>query len=204
MAHGVLIVLGRGRLNYFLMRFELKQSRAARQEAGYVVTLPEVLIAVVIVAVVFGGILQGYMMSGKRTEWTGYSLAAQAQTVQLVEQVRSAGWDIALGKTEITNLTLFSKSLTSSGAGKFTMTGYVTNIMDVPWRGTNYVIATNYLTLNQIYANNDTNIAVQLQVVQVDTVWVFTGWGGYTTRIYTNSICTVLAPDNRDPDTLGQ
>jgi Tfp pilus assembly protein PilV len=175
-----------------------------RREAGFVVTLPEVLIAVVIVALVFGGVIEGYIVAGKRTEWTGYSLAAQAQTVQLVEQVRSATWDIALNKNEITNLTLFSKSITSTGPGQFLMTGYTTNIMDVPWRGTNFVIATNFLTVSQIYANNNTNVSVQLQVVQVDTVWVFNGWGSYNIRLYTNSICTLIAPDNRDPSTLGQ
>jgi len=46
-------------------------------------------------------------------------------------------------------------------------------------------------------------VPVQLQVVRVDTVWPFTGWGNHTLCYYTNSICTFLAPDNRDPSTLG-
>jgi Tfp pilus assembly protein PilV len=199
------------------MRFESKLGRISwrggrpalperRREAGFVVTLPEVLIAVVIVALVFGGVIEGYIVAGKRTEWTGYSLAAQALSVQTLEQVRSATWDIALNKTEITNLALQNKTwpVAPSSAGTWTMTGYTTNIMDVPWRGSNYVIATNYVTISQIYANNQTNPSVQLQVVQVDTVWPFAGWGNYVVKIYTNSVCTVIAPDNRDPDTLGQ
>ena len=165
-------------------------------------TFWEVLISIVIVTLVFGTIVNGYIVSAKRTQWTGYSLAAQSLAVQGVEQTRSAVWDIYLNKTEITNMTLFNKTLTIAN-GNWTMTGYTTNIMDIPWKGTNYAIATNYITVKTVFQNGVTNPWVQLETVRVDTVWSFTGWGSFGTKCYTNTVCTCIAPDNRDPASLG-
>ncbi len=40
-------------------------------------------------------------------------------------------------------------------------------------------------------------------MIRVDTVWPFTDWGKFSLKYYTNSIATYIAPDNRDPSTLG-
>jgi hypothetical protein len=154
----------------------------------------------VIVALLFGTIINGYLAGAKRTQWTGYSLAAQSLSVEVLEQVRSSVWDIAMSKNEVTNMTLMAKSYNASSK---TWTGYTTNILDVPWKGTNYVIATNFITLQIIYENNATNVPVQLQFIRVDTVWDFNGWGNFVDKLYTNTTCTYIAPDNRDPSTLG-
>ncbi len=37
-------------------------------------------------------------------------------------------------------------------------------------------------------------------MIKVDTVWAFT-WK--TTKLYTNTVCTYLAPDNKEPIDLG-
>jgi hypothetical protein len=174
--------------------FTQRPSTHRRSEAGFILSLAEVLLSVVIVAIVFGTIINGYLAGAKRTEWTGCSLAAQSLGLQFLEQSRAAVWDASINKNEVTNLTLLSKSYDPSTK---TWTGYMTNIMDIPWKGTNYVMATNYVTIQQIYQNNTTNVPVQMMVVRVDTVWPFTGWGNFTLRYYTNSICTFLAPDNR-------
>src|SRR5882762_6155085 len=109
------------------MRLELEQCRskcvhrARRQaglvgsEGGFVCSFWEVLICVVIVALVFGTIFNGYLIGAKRSQWTGYSLAAQSLCVQTLEQTRSAAWD-GNSKIEITNLNLANKSFTISGA----------------------------------------------------------------------------------------
>jgi hypothetical protein len=174
----------------------------AGREGGFVLSFWEVLISVVIVAMVFGTIINGYLIGAKKAQWTGYSLAAQNLSVQAVEQVRSAVWDIALNKIEITNMNLINKVLTVTN-GNWVMTGYTTNILDIPWQGTNYVLATNFVTVQVIFANGISNPWVQLQTVRVDTVWPFDGWGNFTLQYYTNSVCTMVAPDNRDPSTLG-
>ena len=60
--------------------------------------------------------------------------------------------------------------------------------------------ATNFVTVRMIYANNSTNPPIQLQMLQVDTVWPFAK--GKTLRYFTNSVSTYFAPDNRDDTTL--
>lgn len=195
-----------------IMRLKLEHGRLSRRvrrpagpvsgESGFTCTLWEVLIAVIIVALVCGTIFNGYVLGAKRGQWTGYSLAAQSLAVQSLEQARSAVWDIAMGNTEVTNMTLFNKVLTVSGSD-WTMTGYTTNILDIPWKGTNYVLATNFVSISTFFENGTTNPWVQMQSIRVDTVWPFDGWGNFSTQCYTNTVCTYMAPDNRDPSTLG-
>lgn len=176
--------------------------RRKRGEAGFVMTFWEVLIAVFIVALVFGLIFDGYVTTAKMAQWTGYSLAAQAMSGQSIEQARSAVWDIAMQKTEVTNMNLINKQITYSG-NNWTMTGYTTNVLDIPWKGTNYIVATNFITVQSFFENGVSNPWVQMQSVTVQTVWPFDAWGSYSLRYYTNTICTFIAPDNRDPSTLG-
>lgn len=172
------------------------------RRGGFVCSFWELLVSVTIVALVFGTIVNGYLISAKKSQWTGCSLAAQLMAVQALEQTRSAVWDTAIQTTEVTNMTLLNKTLTLSGVN-WTMTGYTTNILDIPWKGTNCIVATNYITIKSVFANNQTNPWVQLQVIQVDTVWPFDGWGNFSRRVYTNSVYTLMAPDNRDPGSLG-
>jgi prepilin-type N-terminal cleavage/methylation domain-containing protein len=171
------------------------------QAAGF--TLPEVLIAVVIVAIMFATIINGYLSGAKRSEWTGFSLAAQSESVECLEQARSAVWDIALGKNEVATMALSGFTSNSTSLGGYVITGYTTNILDIPWKGTNYLMATNYITITLFPENNASNLPVQLQMVRVDTVWPFSDWGKFSLLYYTNTSCTYMAPDNRDPTTLG-
>ena len=189
------------------MRFNLKHhkpfcedqpNQGGKRETG--LTLVEVVISVSIVALVFGAILDGYISTAKKVEWTGYSLAAQSLGLQAVEQARAATWDIAMGNNQLTNITLMSSSWNSS---TLTYSGYTTNILDVPIKGTNMVVATNFVTIQQINISGSTNVQILLQIIRVDTVWPFTGWGNNSIHYYTNSLGTYFAPDNRDPSTLG-
>jgi hypothetical protein len=173
-----------------------------RTEAGFVCTFAELLIAVVIVAMVFGTIIQGYLVTATRAQWTGYSLAAQSLGLQIVEQSRAAVWDLSSGKNEVTNITLNARSLTTNG-NTLTLTGYTTNSLDVPYKSTNAVYVTNFVTIRVLYANNDTSLKLLIQMIKVNTVWPFVGWSNHKLLYYTNSISTYLAPDNRDPASLG-
>ena len=137
------------------------------------------------------------------TEWTGYSLAAQSMALQTLEQVRSAKWDPSNNQCEVTNMPLMSSNLVySSGAVWSSYSGYVTNILDVPWKSTNCVTVTNFIVFQVLSLSANTNI--QLIQARVDTVWPFNGWGSFQARLYTNTICTYLAPDNPDAATLGK
>jgi hypothetical protein len=159
-------------------------------------TLAEVVMAVAIAALIFGGIIAANVQLTRRAEWSGQSLAAQALAIQQLEQARAAVWDESLTKNELKSLNLSDWSYnTNTGVGK----GYSWANLDLPIAGTNYIRATNYVTLTLL-----TNVAgsanVRIQMVQVDTVWRFLGFGA--TRLYTNRIATYYAPDNRDEEQL--
>lgn len=159
-------------------------------------TLAEVVMAVAIAAMIFGGIITANVHLTQRAEWTGQSLAAQALAIQQLEQARSAVWDNTLFKNEMTNLNLLGWTYnTNTGVGK----GYSYALLDLPIAGTNYVQATNYVTLTQL--TNVTGLpAVKLQMLQVETVWRFKAFGG--PRLHTNTVVTYYAPDNIDASNL--
>jgi type II secretory pathway pseudopilin PulG len=171
--------------------------RANCQAAGF--TLAEVVVSIAVTGIAFAGILTGYIQSTRRAEWTGYSLAAQALAIQQIEQARSAVWDISSGngRNELTNLNLITPQYNSTTK---TATGYSWGILDLPFSGTNTVRATNFVTVRMLYFNNVANPPVQLQMMQVDTVWPFRA--GAAVKYFTNSVATYFAPDNRDPNTL--
>ena len=171
-------------------------SRAEHGQLG--ITLIEVVMATAILALVFGGVLTAYMQSALRVEWTGYSLAAQSLAQQTVEQARSAVWDPAQTPpvNNLTNLNLRSLTYTSSNN---TCTGYATNILDVPYSGNSYIIATNFVTIKLIYINGITNTPAES--LQVQTVWPFNYRPGQK-LLFTNTIGTLISPDNRDPSTF--
>ncbi len=171
--------------------------RANRHAIGF--TLAEVVISIAVTGLVFAGILTGYVQSARQAEWSGYSLAAQALAIQQIEQARSAVWDYSVGsgKNELTNLNLINPQYNSATK---TATGYSWATLDLPYSGTNVVRATNFVTVRMFYFNNVANPPVQLQMVQVDTVWPFAA--GTAVKYFTNSVATYFAPDNRDPNTL--
>jgi hypothetical protein len=67
--------------------------------------------------------------------------------------------------------------------------------------GTNAAVrTTNYVTIRMAYLNNVNNPPVQIQIIQVDTVWPFNSFG--PRRLHTNTTLNYFAPDNRDASTL--
>ncbi len=173
-----------------LQRIPGSRFRSSRLQAGY--SIIEVVMGAAIIALVYGMIIQVYMQCGLRAEWSGYSLAAQSLATEQIEQTRSAVWDPANGRNEITQLNL---SMPSFNTNSQLLTGYTTGILDVPYRGTNYITATNYVTIQLMNLNGQTVPPVQAYFVQVKTVWPFFYRGG--TTYFTNTAATLLGPDNR-------
>ena len=153
-------------------------------------TLLEVVISLAIVGLVFGGVIQCYIQSGVRVQWTAYSLAAQSLACQVIEQAKAATWDPTQSLNNLTNMNLSSASYNTSSK---TYTGYSTTILDVPYSGTNYTRATNYVTVQMISVSSQTN--VQMQFVRVDTVWPFFARGN--NLVFTNTVATMVGPDDR-------
>ncbi|MFO1487146.1 MAG: type II secretion system protein [Verrucomicrobiota bacterium] len=162
---------------------------AGRRKTVHAFTLVEVVMALGIIGLVFGSIIIAYTQASKRAQWSGYQLAAQALAIQQVEQIRSARWDVYTGINEITNLQLNSFSLSGT-----TMTGYSWTNLDIPYSGTNYVRATNWVKVSLVYANGTSNPPVQMRMTEINTAWPFR-WGG-TTKMFTNTIVTYCSPDN--------
>ncbi len=133
-------------------------------------TLMESIIASSIAAMMFGGIVYGYIQSGRNAEWSAYSFAAQSMAMQRLEQTRACKWD--------PESTPSVDELVSSNFPA------VVSILDVPMSGSNYIYATNITTISTI------STAPQLRMIKVDSIWGFING-----RLYTNSIATCRAPD---------
>lgn len=157
-------------------------------------TLVEVVVSVGLSVMVFTAILTGYIHATKRAEWSGYNLAAGATSVQQIEQARAAVWDTDTGN-KVVGVPLLGRTTNGSLSGNFTLKGYSTNILDIPYSSgaSNYLWVTNYVTLVRTNVLGNTN--VPLQFLKVDAVWRFRAWGG--TKYYTNTMATILAPDDR-------
>ena len=73
-------------------------------------TLTEVVVAIAIATLAFGGVISGYVLTADRAEWSAYSLAAQSLAMQGVEQARAAKWDPkawpAVDELGVTNYTV--------------------------------------------------------------------------------------------------
>ncbi len=139
-------------------------------------TLAEVVVSLAISTLLFSGVVLSYIQSAYRSEWTGYSLAAQALAIQQVEQARSAVWDPTQTpvKNELTNLITRTSS-----------------ILDIPISGTNIVWATNYATVQSVAVEN--SVGASVYKIRVDTVWPFLR--GNQIRYYTNTVVNYFAPE---------
>jgi len=175
-----------------------------RGERGF--SLAEVVIAMGILALVFAGIIRGNIQAAKRAEWSGYSLAATALSVQQLERCRSALWDNGVfpAVNQLATLTNLVNWQTytppANGASYVVGRGYYWADLDLPISGTNWVRATNYVTVSMVNLNNSTNPPVKVQMVQVDTVWPFQYFGGL--QYFTNTAATYVSPDDRSPGTF--
>lgn len=133
-------------------------------------TLMEVVISTSLGALTIGATIYGYVMSTRRAEWSGYSLAAHSLAMQGVEQARASKWD-TLGNPPVDQLV----------SSNFPVR---VNILDIPISGTNIVYATNFTTIATVQANPP------LKLIRVDTVWRFMSKGPFT-----NTVVTYRAPD---------
>ena len=133
----------------------------------------EVVISMLIMGLAFGGILVSYMQSASRAEWAGYSLAAQAQAVQVMEQYRAASWDV-LAIPEVDQTTNVP-----------TVAAYT---LDIPISGTNAVWMTNYSSVTTITLSTNTP-PTKVKMIRVDAVWPWKG------AFFTNTLITYRAPD---------
>jgi type II secretory pathway pseudopilin PulG len=148
-------------------------------------TLVECLVSIVILALVMGGVINGYVQANRIAEWSSMSLAAQSLAQQGMEQARCAQWNSQQypytsgpgtgDELPVTNVVGGTWSTNYSG------TNYA---MDVPATGTPFY-GTNYITLTTV------STAPPLRMIRSDFVWTFPN----TQKIFTNTMITYRAPD---------
>ena len=141
-----------------------------RRKQGWGFTLTEVVFSVALIALVAGGIVNGYVQAARTTDWQAHSLAAHSLAMQRVEQCRSAKWD-----------TLSVPPVDQLIASNFPA---ITQQLDLPVANTNACYATVYTTISNVSTNP------LLRMIQADAVWRFTSRG-----LFTNTVVTYRAPD---------
>lgn len=134
-------------------------------------TLAEVIISAAIASLSLGGIVWGYILAGKQTEWSACSAAANLMAAQRLEQTRAAKWD-PLGYPPVDELV--SASFTN-----------VIAPLDVPSVGAENVWATNVTSIVLVQSDPP------LKMIRVDCAWSLMGRGPFT-----NTVMTYRAQDH--------
>ncbi|HUZ07265.1 MAG TPA: hypothetical protein VMV89_07230 [Candidatus Paceibacterota bacterium] len=148
-------------------------------------TLAEVLVSVVVLALVIAGVLDGYVQANRIAEWSSMSLAAQSLAQQGMEQARAAQWNSQTFPTP-----------TNSGPGdELFVSNYVGAVWSTNKSGADYALdvpatgapfyATDYLTLTTVQKTPP------LRMIRSDCVWTFPRTG----QVFTNTVVSYRAPD---------
>jgi type II secretory pathway pseudopilin PulG len=133
-------------------------------------SLTEVVVAMGIAALLYAGIVSGYVLTTTRAEWTAYWLAAQALAADRLEQTRAAKWD-----------TQASPPVDQLVPGNFPPR---VDILDLPVNGGNIPFATSYVSIVVVSTNPP------LKLIRAEAVWSFK-----QRRTFTNTVVTYRAPD---------
>ena len=136
-------------------------------------TLVEVVVSLALVGLIFGCILNSYVTSTVRAEWSGYSLAAQSLALQGMEQARAAKWDPLAWPVvdDLRDTNLVQIEALDIAASR------------------QIVYATNYITVTTIPG------PVPMRQIRADCVWSLAGGGPAKGGPFTNTAVTLRAPD---------
>ncbi len=134
------------------------------------VTLVEVLVAMMVVAVTIAATVNGYILAANRAEWSAQSLAAHSLAIQRMEQIRSATWNMT-GEISVDDVTEANFPAARS-------------VLDLPVAGSNIVTAVTYTRITTISANP------ALKMIRIDCVWPYRERG-----FFTNTLVTYRAPE---------
>ena len=151
--------------------------QTCKQKAIAAFTVVEVVMSLAILALVMGGMIQGYIQTNRQAKWSSASLVAQSSAAQAVEQAMATKWDT---HSDITN--------TGFGTPKeLQSTNYTqTSSMSVPGTG-QLVIVTNYVRITNVCDNP------KMMQIRADCIWQFPLAGTWTNNpasTFTNTVIT--------------
>lgn len=145
----------------------LQRCKQRRKDAF---SLTELVVSLAVTGVMLGGVVNGFLQSATQAEWSGYSLAAQAQAIRGMEQSRAAKWDPnAYPPVDQVVSTNFPMAV---------------EVLDIPRVSGNISYATNFVTVTTISDDPP------LKMIQVECTWRFMNRG-----VFTNTVITYRAPD---------
>ena len=137
-------------------------------------TLVEVLTSMAVLGLAFGGIIAGLLTYSQNSEWSAYSLAAQAIASQGLEQARAAKWDPQA----------WPQTVGPGQADELGVTSYVqTATLCVPYQGQPSIV-TNFISVTTVSSNP------AIRQIRSDCVWTFLSRGSFT-----NTVITLRAAD---------
>ena len=151
------------------MPAHLEQYKKRKPKLGF--SLVEVVFSLSILALVMAGMINGYIQSNYRAEWSSMSLAAQSLAAQALEQTRAAQWALNGGATT-NQLQLLPPTYAQTNGMLIPSTGRLTNVVTT-------VIITNISANPPLYQ------------FRADCVWFFPRTGA----AFTNTAITCRAPD---------
>jgi prepilin-type N-terminal cleavage/methylation domain-containing protein len=135
-------------------------------------TLSEVVVAIAVATLSFGGVISGYVLTSDRAQWSAYSLAAHSLAMQAVEQARAAKWDPkawpAVDELGVTNYTQVET-------------------LDVPVSG-QALLATNRVSITAVCQDPP------LRQLRADCVWSLPN-GRRSRGPFTNTVITLRTAD---------
>jgi len=140
-------------------------SKVARFCRG--LSLVEIVISLALTSLSVAAIIDGYVVCARQAESSALHLAAQAQALERLEQIRAAKWDPNVDFGDEIWGTNFLP---------------VEKVLDIPSRNAKRM-ATNITTIRVI------STTPPLKAIKIETIW---GWNG---KLYTNTIATYRGPD---------
>lgn len=125
-------------------KMQLSQNHAVNRTSGFLIA--EALVATLVMALVVGTVLTGYVTATRKMAWSSKSAAAQAMAVQSLEQMFAAKWN----PPAVDEMSSISCTQTDN----FILNGK----------------ATNYVTISNVSSNYP-----YTRMVIVNCVWTFQG-----------------------------
>ena len=133
-------------------------------------TLVEVMMSLAVAAIALSGVVGGYILAARRTEWSSCAAAAQAMAMERLEQTRAAKWD-PIAYPPIDDLVTSNFPV-------------VVETLDIPLARSGSIQGTNTTFIT------DVSLVPPVRKIRVECVWSLPNRGPFT-----NAMMSYRSPD---------